>query len=268
MIKDKDNSDIIVMYGFTEEEVDAITSFPPDEELVEGVKSTFFLRLEKELEKYRYKIGKLYDIFYEYHTNYGLFVEIVEDIIGYFILMEDKRKPATEIEIYAHCKYTEQTGKEESYKFVREHCREIGCANCNYSDKVILDKIFQLKKDIESFGYYTDLRSPFVSFHYDLYATKIKELIEIIKKVPDIHVFPAHAGIRGLIFGYSLEEIAEFMERNEDQVELDGNTADKLIDLISDLIKRGILKENLAHHILIMNPEINTWRDLSTELKE
>ena len=101
-----------------------------------------------------------------------------------------------------------------------------------------------------------------------MYATKIKELIEIIKKVPDIQVFPAHAGIRGLIFGYSLEEIAEFMERNEDQVELDGNTADKLIDLISNLIKRGILKENLAHHILIMNPEINIWRDLSTELKE
>lgn len=73
------------------------------------------------------------------YQNKDLFAEPFESISEYFILMENGKKPATELEIHAHCTIPVAITREEITEKIK-YCRTVGCENCRY---VIMEIIAQ-----------------------------------------------------------------------------------------------------------------------------
>ena len=128
------------------------------------------------------------------------------DIPKYFEAMENWEKPCTEIEIYAHCKFPKD--KEWPSDCINW---EIDCRDCKYVDSEVLKEIESFMKELEACGYFV-----FRNKRWDLLVSKIKS----IAYWASIAVPPwKNAGIRGLIFGYPLQNIKDYIKRTgEDEI--------------------------------------------------
>ena len=138
-----------------------------------------------------------------------LIAESLVDVKKYFELMEKWEKPCTEIEICAHCRYPE---REELFF----ECKEwlIDCQDCPYSDPHTLEEIKSFQEQLKKCGYYV-----YRNKRWDLSVSKIRSIAYWCSVITPPW---RNAGIRGLFFGYSLEDIKDYIERTgEDEIVLD-----------------------------------------------
>jgi len=130
------------------------------------------------------------------------------NVVSYFEAMERWEKPCTEIEIYAHCKFPVNLP-------LPRKCREwlIDCKDCEYVDFKVLNEIEAFARELKACGYFV-----FRNKHWDLLVSKVKSIAYWASQaIPPWR----NAGIRGLLFGYTLSDIKEYIERtNEDEIKV------------------------------------------------
>lgn len=138
---------------------------------------------EKVLEKYDYLIAE---------------ASLEED----FKNMECWKKLCTEIEIYTHCSYDPN---EEFYPACKWGF--IDCRHCQFVKPTVLKEINTFADELRTAGYFV-----YRNIRWWLIVSKIRSIAQCISQAFPLFM---NAGIRGLVFGYSIDEIKEWIKKSE-----------------------------------------------------
>ncbi len=139
-------------------------------------------RSEKVLEKYDYLIIEAY---------------LDED----FRKMECWKKLCTEIEIYEHCSCKLDEPPPDCDYFL------IDCRHCSFVKSNILKEIDTFADELRATGYFV-----YKNIRWWLIVSKIQSIARCISQSL---MNNRNAGIRGLVFGYPIDEIKDFIRKNK-----------------------------------------------------
>lgn len=186
------------------------------------------------LDEYKKKLAELYNLL---EKNRLLFMEVFEDIVKYFILVEEGKKPAIELEITTEPKNFTTIKKIEKFKNDLEKFGYYGA----YTEK---GKLYKLEYKIKEEEMDEEEEND-EWVNYTMIVSKNKELAEIIAKaIPQYY----HPLIRGIGFGYPEEETLKIMKKGTLETgaeETDPKGLKRVKEIISMMKKEGTLEDKL-----------------------
>ena len=138
------------------------------------------------------------DVLKKYNHLLTEYIDGPDGLFEKFNKLNNWKSICIEIEIFEHCNH-DPDNKLPDYCFYGK----LDCRFCPYGKSEVLDEIRKFKIEIEDMGFFV-----YKNRWWHLSVSKFKS---VAKHISNSIPWMNNAGIRGLVFGYSIKEIKDFI---------------------------------------------------------